>query len=382
MQRLLWRNFDFWLIGTVLVLTVFGVTMIRSAVAGNIELLELNLVQRQLIYAIAGFGVAILVASIDYHFWVSVNKFMYAFMFVALGVLFIIGAAVFGSARWFDVGLIFIQPSEFVKIVMILVLADFFARNQNKLGDLKWVGYSFLVTLGLTIWILLQPNLSTSVVIFVIWFTMLWLSGLRIRHILYGAAVLLVILFVLFIVLLNVDIYELANQTGIIQPYQLDRIFNFLFPDPDARHGEIYNVNQALISIGSGGWLGQGYGQGTQVQLRFLKVRHSDFIYAAMAEEFGFIGTLMVMALEFFLILRCIRTAQIARDTYGALISYGAAVLIAFQGIVNMGMNLNMLPVTGLPLPFVSYGGSSLLAMFIAIGLVESVNLWQKALEF
>jgi len=382
MQRLLWRNFDFWLLGAVLLLTVIGVTMMRSAVAGNIELMELNIVQRTLIYALAGFVIAILVASIDYHFWVSVNRFMYWFMFGALAVLFIIGAAVFGSARWFDVGLIFIQPSEFVKIVMILVLADFFSRNQNKLGDIKWVGRSLLTTMGLTIWILLQPNLSTSIVILVIWFTLLWLSGLRIRHLLYTAGVVLILIIVLFVLLLNFDVYDLARQTNIIQPYQLDRIFNFLFPDAEARHGESYNVNQALISIGSGGLLGQGYGQGSQVQLRFLKVRHSDFIFAAMAEEFGFAGTLIVMLLEFFVILRCIRAGQIARDTYGALIAYGAAVLIAFQGIVNMGMNLNLLPVTGLPLPFVSYGGSSLFSMLLCIGLVESVNLWQKALEF
>ncbi len=382
MQRLAWRNFDFWLIGAVLVLTIFGVTMIRSAVAGNIELLELNLVQRTLIYAIAGFIAVIIVASIDYHFWVSVNRFMYWFMFAALGVLFIVGAAVFGSARWFDVGLIFIQPSEFVKIVVILVMADFFSRNQDKLGDMRWVLRSFMITMGLTIWILLQPNLSTSIVILVIWFTQLWLSGLRIKHLMYVGLVVLILMIILFILLLNFNVYDLAKQTNIIQPYQLDRIFNFLFPDPEARHGESYNVNQALITIGSGGFLGQGYGQGTQVQLRFLKVRHSDFIYAAMSEEFGFVGTVLVMALEFFVILRCIHAGQIARDTYGALISYGVAVLLAFQGIVNMGMNLNVLPVTGLPLPFVSYGGSSLFSMLICIGLVESVNLWQKALEF
>jgi rod shape determining protein RodA len=382
MPRVIWRNFDFWLIGVVLILTIFGVTMIRSTVAGNIQLTALNLVQRQLIYAVVGIIAAVVVASIDYHFWVSVNRFMYWFMFIALAALFIIGAAVFGSARWFDVGLVFIQPSEFVKIVIILVLADFFSRNQDRLGDIRWVFRSFIITLGLTIWILLQPNLSTSIVIFVIWFTLLWMSGLRLKHMLYAAGVILIIAIVLAVLLLSVNPYDIAKQTGIIQPYQLDRIRNFLFPDPEASYGESYNVNQALITIGSGGLLGQGYGQGTQVQLRFLKVRWSDFIFAALAEEFGFIGVIVIMLLEFFVILRCIRAARIARDTYGALIAYGAASLIAFQGVVNMGMNLNLLPVTGLPLPFVSYGGSSLLSMLLCIGLVESVNLWQKALEF
>ena len=382
MQRLLWRNFDFWLFGAVLGLSIFGITMIRSAVAGNIELIRLNLVQRQFLYMLVGIVACLIVASIDYHFWTSVNRFMYWFMFAALGVLFIIGAAVFGSARWFDVGFLFIQPSEFVKIVMILILSDFFAKNLENKHNINWIARSFILTLGLTIWILLQPNLSTSIVIFVIWFTLLWISGLPLKYFLYFIIIGLIFSVVLFILLINVNIYDLAKQTGIIQPYQLDRIVNFLFPNPEARHGEQYNVNQALISIGSGGLLGQGYGQGSQVQLRFLKVRHSDFIFAAMAEEFGFVGVIIIMAVEFFVILRCLRAARIARDVYGALISYGVAVLIAFQGIVNMGMNLNMLPVTGLPLPFVSYGGSSLFATYICIGLVESVNLWQKALEF
>ena len=382
MQRLLWRNFDFWLFGAVLGLSIFGITMIRSAVAGNIELIRLNLVQRQFLYMLVGIVACLVVASIDYHFWTSINRFMYWFMFATLGVLFIIGAAVFGSARWFDVGFLFIQPSEFVKIVMILILSDFFAKNLENKHNINWIARSFILTLGLTIWILLQPNLSTSIVIFVIWFTLLWISGLPLKYFLYFIIIGLIVSVVLFILLINVNIYDLAKQTGIIQPYQLDRIVNFLFPNPEARHGEQYNVNQALISIGSGGLLGQGYGQGSQVQLRFLKVRHSDFIFAAMAEEFGFVGVIIIMAVEFFVILRCLRAARIARDVYGALISYGVAVLIAFQGIVNMGMNLNMLPVTGLPLPFVSYGGSSLFATYICIGLVESVNLWQKALEF
>ena len=137
-----------------------------------------------------------------------------------------------------------------------------------------------------------------------------------------------------------------------------------------------------MISIGDGGWFGQGYGAGTQVQLRFLKVRHSDFIFSALSEEFGFVGAVIVIATLAFIIYRCLRAARLSSDTYGALIAYGAASLIAFQTIVNVGMNLNLLPVTGLTLPFVSYGGSSLMTLFIAIGLVESVMLRHKDLDF
>ncbi len=363
-----WRYFDFWLLGAVAVLTLFGITMIRSAVAGNIELTtETNLVSRQITFALVGFVVVILAAAIDYHLWASISRTMYLGMALLLAVLTVVGATVFGSARWFETGFFNIQPSELAKIVMILVLAEYFARHQGQTNDLRWVLRSFLMTMGMVIWILLQPNLSTSIVIFVIWFALLWAGGLRLLHLALFVGVGVALPFVSF---------------PLLADYQQDRIMNFLFPNPDASYGEIYNIQQALISIGSGGWFGQGYGQGSQVQLRFLKVRWSDFIFSAMAEEFGFIGTALVMALLLFIIYRCLRAARLARDTYGALIAYGVATLIAFQAVVNIGVNLNLLPATGLTLPFVSYGGSSLLSALLGIGLVQSVVLRHKALEF
>jgi len=192
--------------------------------------------------------------------------------------------------------------------------------------------------MGVVAWILLQPDLSTSIVILVIWFALLWASGLKIKHLLItlGSGVLSLGIG-LPILLLNYD----PNKTdALIKPYQLERILNFLFPNPDARHGANYNVEQSRISIGAGGWLGQGYGSGSQVQLRFLKVRHSDFIFSALSEEFGFVGALFVIALLAFIIFRCLRAAHLASDTFGALIAYGIAVLIGFQVLVNVGMNL------------------------------------------
>lgn len=367
MRSINWRYFDFWLLGAVAVLTIFGITMIRSAIAGNIELQELNLVRRQLIFAVLGFIVILTTSIIDYHFWASMSRTMYVGMFALLGILFVAGAVFFGSARWFDTGVILIQPSELAKIVMILVLAEFFAKNKEKVRDLKVIIRSFVLTMGIVVWILLQPNLSTSIVIFVIWFAMLWVSGLTLKHLLMfgGLGILAPIIGFPFLV-----------------DYQQRRVINFLFPDPEARHGDIYNIQQALITIGSGGWFGQGYGHGTQVQLRFLKVRHSDFIFSAIAEEFGFVGTILLLAILLFVIIRCLRVARLARDSFGALIAYGVATLIAFQAVVNIGVNLNLMPATGLTLPFVSYGGSSLLSILLGIGLVESVALRQKALEF
>ncbi|MEJ2413628.1 MAG: FtsW/RodA/SpoVE family cell cycle protein, partial [Anaerolineales bacterium] len=222
--------------------------------------------------------------------------------------------------------------------------------------------------------------LSTSIVILVLWFALLWAAGLDIKLLLIvGGVGALASAVGLPLLLLN---FDPQNTDALIKPYQLERIINFLFPDPNASFGANYNVQQALISIGDGSWIGQGYGSGTQVQLRFLKVRHSDFIFSALSEEFGFVGAFLVIATLAFIIYRCLRAARISSDTYGALICYGAATLISFQTIVNVGMNLNLLPVTGLTLPFVSYGGSSLMTLFIAVGLVESVVLRHRDLEF
>jgi rod shape determining protein RodA len=375
-----WHNFDFWLLGAVSLLTIIGITMIRSAIAGNPELVDTNTVEKQIIFAVGGFIVAMITAAIDYRLWASLSRILYWGMIAVLVILNLIGGQLFGSNRWFRLGPILIQPSELAKIVIILILADFFTRHQEKISNLGWLARSFLLTTGIAIWILLQPDLSTSVVIFVLWFALLWASGLRVKHLLLGLGVGIIATVIGLPTLLIT--YDPTNTEGLIKPYQIERIQNFLFPDPTARHGAIYNVEQALVSIGSGGWFGMGYESGTQVQLRFLKVRHSDFIFSALAEEFGFLGTIAVMGLLLFIILRCLRAARIASDTFGALIAYGVATLLTFQAVVNIGMNLKLLPVTGLPLPFVSYGGSSLLSLLIGIGLVESVILRHKTLEF
>lgn len=368
MNRSTWRYFDFWLLGAVALLTIFGIMMIRSSVAGNIELsTDTNLVNRQILFAVVGFVVVFVIAAIDYRFFSGISQPLYFMTAIFLAVLTIAGQALYGSARWFDTGVILIQPSEIAKIVVIITLAEFFSRNKYRIDNLVWVGVSFFYTIGIVAWILLQPNLSTSLVILVIWFVMLWGSGLRYKHLALFAVSAVIIPFVAF---------------PFLEGYQQDRITNFLFPDPEQSYGETYNLDQALIAIGSGGLLGQGYGQGSQVQLRFLKVRWSDFIFSVIAQELGFVGTTTMMAMLVFVIIRILLIARKAGDTFGALICYGVATLIAFQALVNMGVNLRLIPATGLTLPFVSYGGSSLLSLLMGIGLVESVLLRHKVLEF
>jgi rod shape determining protein RodA len=176
MKREFWRHFDFWLFGAVVVLSVFGIVMIRSAIAGSLGLAGLD--TRQAIYVGMGMVVILATALIDYHYWAALTRVMYIGAIMLLIVIFVVGTAVYGSARWLDTGLVFVQPSELAKIIMILVLADFFARNKDQERDLRWIGRSFALTMGVVIWILLQPNLSTSIVMMVLWFSFLWISGL------------------------------------------------------------------------------------------------------------------------------------------------------------------------------------------------------------
>ena len=343
----------------------FGVAMIRSSVAGNEEILIS--VTRQMQFASIGVVVIMLVAAIDYHYWAALYRPMYIVMMILLFVVFVGAQARFGAARWLQVGTILIQPTELAKVVVILILGRYYEKTQDRPRDLRWIAGSLLWMMGLAIWILLQPNLSNVIVMTVLWGAMLWVNGLTLKH-LAGFAVGGVVLVI--------------SAFPFLQPYQQQRVLTFFFPPEGATYGAVYNVQQALISIGSGGWLGKGYGHGTQVQLRFLKVRHTDFIFSAIGEEFGLIGAILVIALLGFIVYRCFRAARMARDVSGAMIAYGVAILIAFQGMVNIGVNLNLIPVSGLPLPFISYGGSGLLSLMLGIGLVESVLMRHKALEF
>ena len=369
-----WRYFDFWLLGAVVLATAFGTTMIRSAVAGNEGLVPL--INRQIYFALVGIVLIFVVAAIDYRYWMALYRPIFIVMSLLLFALFLSAQAVFGAARWFQVGVLFIQPTEFAKIAAILLLARYFDKTQNRPRDLRWIFVAFLWVMGMGIWILLQPNLSNVVVLVVILGSLLWFNGIQIKHlILFGGIGVILIGSIVTLSALNIRI-------PFLQEYQQQRIANFILPDPNATFGATYNVDQALIAIGSGGIFGKGYMHGTQTQLRFLKVRHTDFIFSAIAEEFGLIGALLVIVILVLVIWRCLRAAQKARDVAGMTIAYGVATLILFQGLVNIGVNLNMVPVSGLPLPFISYGGSGLTSLMLGIGLVESVAMRNRQLEF
>jgi rod shape determining protein RodA len=374
LRNIPWRYFDFWLLGAVVLATAFGTTMIRSAVAGNEVLLPL--INRQIYFALAGLALIFIVAAVDYRFWLAVYRPMFLVIVLFLVTLTGFGQTAFGAQRWFQVGVLFLQPTEFAKIIAILVLARYFESAQHRPRDLRWIAGAALWAAVIIILILLQPNLSNVVVLTVILASLLWFNGMELKYIaLFGGIGIMLVGGVVALSVAGVDI-------PFLQDYQQQRIVTFFLPDPDATFGATYNVQQALIAIGSGGPFGLGYGHGTQTQLRFLKVRHTDFIFSAISEEFGLVGALFVIVIIVLIIWRCLRTGQIARDVAGMSIAYGVAALIFFQGMVNIGVNLNIVPVSGLPLPFISYGGSGLTSLMLGIGLVESVAMRYKQLDF
>ena len=360
----LWRHFDIWLLAAVVVLTIAGIAMIRSAIAGNENLAET--VPRQSIYAVIGLAVVLVTAAVDYRIWSAIARPLYAVAVALLGMVLLAGFVGFGAARWFNIGIATVQPSEVTKIIMILVLADYFSRHQFEIARWSVIVRSLGLVAVPAVLLFLQPDLSAVIDLAIIWVTIIWAAGVPLRRLATLAAGALLLVVVLW---------------PLLAGYQQARVASFLFPNPQAHFGETYNVLQARIAIGSGGLLGQGYGHGTQVQLRFLKARHTDFIFSAMAEEFGFVGTLAFLVLLGFVLLRCLRAARQARDPFGSLIAYGITSIMLFTAAFNIGMNMNLIPVSGVPLPFFSYGGSALAGNLFAIGLIESITLRHKVID-
>jgi rod shape determining protein RodA len=363
MDRRFWRNFDFVLLGATILLIALGVAVIYSATLDTPDLADYP--YRQMIYAVIGLGIMFAVAAIDYRFLESFQKPIYVVTLALPAIVFIIGEITHGAQRWISAkGSV--QPSELTKVLVIVVLAKYLADHQEDIGRLRYVFFSIIYVIPPMILIYLQPDLSTAVVLAVIWFVMVLMAGIRLWH-----------LGVLGIV--GALATPLIWMT--MRDYMRQRILTFILPVHDPL-GSAYNINQARIAIGSGGWLGRGFAHGSQSQLHFLRVRHTDFTFSVLGEELGFVGALLLIILFVIVLWRITRAASMARDNFGYLIACGVAAIFSFQAIANIAMNLGLLPTTGIPLPFISYGGSSLIAFLIAEGLVQSVVMRYKKIEF
>jgi rod shape determining protein RodA len=288
---------------------------------------------------------------------------LYVLILGLLGLTLVIGQVSGGAQSWLGAGAV--QPSELSKILLVVVLAHFFAEHEQKMDRIGTILTSLLVVAVPAFLIYAQPDLGTALTLIPLWAAIAWMAGLRLRHL-------------FFMLLAGLGALPIA-WFG-IQDYMRDRLM--LFFDPESDPDSYFNVHQSLVSIGSGGFFGKGLTKGSQSQLHFLRVRHTDFIFAVTAEELGFAGAAALIGLLGLLTWRMLSIAARSRDTFGRLLASGVAAIVFFQTVINIGMNLGILPVTGLPLPFVSYGGSSLVTLMFGAGLVESVAVRHKKLEF
>ena len=315
---------------------------------------------KQVLYVFAGLLLMWIIMAVDYHTLLHHVPLMYLLSVAALGGTFVIGKQVFGSRRWIPlVGGFHLQVSEFVKLVIILLVARYLTELKKEELELK----EMLKLAGLvvvpTVLVLKQPDLGTSLTYLAILVVGAFLAGLRWKYIAAIAVVTVLVLPVTY---------------SFLKPYQKARLVSFMDPERDPQ-GTGYQLIQSQIAVGAGGMFGKGPLKGTQTQLRFLPVPHTDFIFSAFSEEHGFVGVIMVLSLFFVMLMRIVQNAQTAPDRAGMYICMGVAGLVLFHLLVNVGMVVGRMPVTGIPLPFMSAGGSNLWSNFLALGLVNNVRL-------
>ncbi len=321
--------------------------------------IDLGNFRKQLISGVIGIVIMFSIAFFDYRALSFFStKLYFATVLVLFAVLFF-GTTIRGTTGWIGFGSFHIQPVETAKLAMIIFLASFFSKKKSQLSIVVRITASVILIFFPVFLIIKQPDFGSAMVIVVSWAVMLSISGISKKN--------LIILFLLGILISY-------SSWFMLRPYQKERLVNFVNPYNDPR-GSGYNVIQSMVAVGSGGLLGKGLGHGSQSQLNFLPEKHTDFIFAVIAEEMGFLGATFVLFLLGLLLYRIKEIARLAGDNFGYLLAVGIMVMLFSQILVNVGMNIGVMPVAGVPLPFLSYGGSSLVAVFASIGLVQSVYL-------
>lgn len=364
-----WDRFDFLMTFAALGLVAFGLVLIysgsRNIYDGPVLTLA-NPVTKQAVFAVVGLTVMLTASRIDYHHLTHYWWLWYALSVAALLVLPFIGTNEGGSVRWFTLGPLQAQPSEFAKLAVILTMAHFFPQWGGDARQLRSLLLSLAIVLPITGLVFLQPDLGTAIVFGAIWLGIVLVAGVSRSHLLVLAG--------LFVALLPF-VWAFA-----VADYQVERVSVLFDPYEDqGGRGAGYNNIQAEIAVGSGGMTGKGLTNGDQTQLDFLKIPTRDFIFSVLAEELGFVGAMGLFALFILLLMRGIRAAQVAGDATGQLIAVGIVLLILMQAFINLAVNLSLFPVTGLPLPFVSQGGSSLVSLFLSLGILQSIIMRHRA---
>ncbi len=357
-----WLRFfknDNWIIfGSVFLLSGFGLFGILSATFGKYQLVYFY---RQLAFLLASLVVFFAVRLINWRFFKNEGKTLLVFYIissVSLAGLILTGKAIRGAASWYKVGSLGFEPVEIVKIILVLLLAKYFSLRHVEIFRARHVVASFVYAALPLVLVLLQPDLGSAIILLGIWLGMVLLAGIKLRHLATVAV-------------LGILAASLA-WVFVLHPYQKQRISSFLNPERDPR-GSSYNLQQSLISVGSGGFWGKGLGRGSQTQMGFLPENHSDFIFASVSEELGFMGASIIIFLYAVFVLSLGWVGRKLPDNFSRLATLGFAVMFLIEFAINAGMNIGLLPVTGTPLPFLSYGGSNLLSSFIALGIISGL---------
>ena len=356
-----WRHLDVVLLGCVLAVSGLGLLMVYTATRGPIAPYNNSFLVKQALFVGIGFVVLALVVAIDYRHLRDWAIFGYIGACTALLLVKTpLGLKTKGAQSWFQVGSFTVEPSEFTKIAVILAIA---AVASQFFGDIDRRRLTIMLAAAVfpLLLIMMQPDLGTALVLSVITAAVFLVSGVQSKH--------LVVL--LLVTVLGATV---ALNSSFLAQYQKDRLTSFTHQD-ERLTGETYNINQSKTAIGAGGFTGEGIGQGSQTRLGNVPEQHTDFIFTAVGEQLGFLGAATLLALFSIIMWRIWRTAQLARDQFGMLACVGVLGFLMFQIFENIGMTMGIMPVTGIPLPLVSYGGSSTIAEFFALGLVLSVHM-------
>ena len=343
-----------------LLLSVIGIVMIFSVTYSTKPALMIS----QIVYLILGLSLAIFLTFFDYRNLRGLSLFIYLIDLALLILVLIIGDRTMGSTRWIDFKVFQLQPSEIGKLLILLFLARIVSETER--FNFKKIFLILIITGAPVLLILLQPDFGTAMVIVVELFIILFFSKIK---------------KIILVAILGAMMVFAPVGWHFLKDYQKQRIYTFMNPSSDP-YGSGYNVTQAKITVGSGGLMGQGIGRGTQIQLNFLPIAHTDFIFASTAEAVGFVGSSFLLILLLFLIYRVINVAKVAKDSFGFYFAITWGLTLMFQVFVNIGMNLGIVPVTGIPLPFVSSGGSQMLTNFAAIGILQSIYLRHRKISF
>lgn len=349
------------LISTGLLLSV-GILALYSISSSQNNQIEVNYFGKQIVAFFIGLAAMFSFSLIDYHYFRAHSKIIYFLMLILLIFVLVKGSLIRGTTGWISIGFLNFQPVEIAKIFLILSLASFITKSKAMLGEFSRLLTTFVLAGVAILLVLKQPDFGSALILIAILLVMLLLSGIEWRY--------LLTMFFLGIVSLVVVWFMLAE-------YQKNRIINFVNPENDPK-GSGYNVIQSMIAVGSGGVKGKGLGHGSQSQLNFLPENHTDFIFAVIVEEFGLFGAGVVVVLFLIIFYRMKRIAEFSMDNFGYLVVAGSMAMFFAQVLVNIGMNIGVMPVTGIPLIFLSYGGSSLISSFIVIGIVNNVFITSR----